>query len=108
MRLNFTPALLGCTLAGAISAASPAMADWHSPYIYRETNGSWTNVQYDDGICHYYYSHNTYDNYTNLNKSGDCSRVAIDPDGVAHPILMAPAPYGQVAPPRSGRIIYRQ
>ena len=107
MRLNFTFPLLGYTLAGVISAASPATADWHSPYIYRETSGSWTNVQYDDGVCHYYYSHNTYDNYTSLNKSGDCSRVAIDPDGIAHPILMAP-PYGRVAPPRYGRIIYGQ
>jgi hypothetical protein len=107
MRLNFTLPLLGYTLAGVISAASPAIADWHSPYIYRETSGTWTNVRYDDGVCHYYYSHNTYDNYTSLNKSGDCSRVAIDPDGVPHPILMAP-PYGRVAPPRYGRIIYGQ
>ena len=61
MRLNFTLPLLGCTLAGVISPASPAMADWHSPYIYRETSGTWTNVHYDDGVCHYYYSHNTYD-----------------------------------------------
>ena len=51
MRLNFTLPILSYTLAGVISAASPAVADWHSPYIYRETSGTWTNVQYDDGVC---------------------------------------------------------
>ena len=68
------------------------MADWHSPYLYRETNGSWTNVTYDDGICRYRYSHNTYDNQTYLNKYGDCSRIAVGPDGLATPIPMYGAP----------------
>jgi opacity protein-like surface antigen len=90
MRLNIT--LLGCALAGAI-AASSAAADWHSPYIYRETNGSWTNIKYDDGVCYYYFSHNSYDNRTNINKSGDCSRVAIGPDGVPSPIYAVPVSY---------------
>jgi opacity protein-like surface antigen len=90
MRLNF--ALLGCSLAGAI-AASSAAADWHSPYFYRETSGTWTNVTYDDGVCHYYYSHNAYNNQTNFNKYGDCSRVAIGPDGSPQPVYVAPAPY---------------
>ena len=94
MRLNFTLSMLGCALAAAISSSTSAAADWHSPYIYRETSGTWTNVQYDDGICHYYYSHNTYNNQTSLNKSGDCSRVAIGPDGVPMPIYGAPAAYG--------------
>ena len=103
MRLNF--ALLGCSLAGAI-AASSAAADWHSPYFYRETSGTWTNVTYDDGVCYYYYSHNAYDNRTNLNKSGDCSRVAIGPDGVPTLMYGAPVPYGARVP--AGRIIYGQ
>lgn len=93
MRLNFTLPILGCALAGAVSVSS-AMADSHSPYFYRETSGTWTNVQYDDGICRYYYSHNTYGNYTHLNKSGDCSRIAIGPDGAPVPIYVAPVPYG--------------
>jgi len=62
MRANLMVSVLGCALAGAITASTAAMADWHSPYFYRETNGSWTNVTYDDGICRYRYSHNTYDN----------------------------------------------
>ena len=107
MRVKFTLSVLGCALAGAI-ASSAAMADWHSPYIYRETSGSWTNVTYDDGICRYYYSHNAYDGQTNLNKYGDCSRVAIGQDGLATPIPMygAPAAYGARVP--AGRIIYGQ
>lgn len=96
MRLDLKLSMLGCALAGAISSSSPAAANWHKPYIYRETSGSWTNVQYDDGICHYYYSHNSYDNKTNMNKSGDCSHVAIGPDGVARSIYVMPVPYGGV------------
>jgi hypothetical protein len=95
MSLKFTLSMLGCALAGAISTSVPAMADWHSPYIHRETSGTWTNVEYDDGVCKYYFSHNSYDNETKFNKYGDCSRVAIGPDGTAMPIPMyaAPAPY---------------
>jgi len=85
MRANLMVSVLGCALAGAITASTAAMADWHSPYFYRETNGSWTNVTYDDGICRYRYSHNTYDNQTYLNKYGDCSRIAVGPDGLATP-----------------------
>jgi hypothetical protein len=95
MRLTITVSMLGCALASALASSSPATADWHNPYIYRETSGSWTNVQYDDGVCHYYYSHNSYDNQTNLNKYGDCSHVAIGPDGVAMPIAVVPVPYGE-------------
>ncbi|HKA75977.1 MAG TPA: hypothetical protein VKD19_02600 [Pseudolabrys sp.] len=95
MRLKFTISMFGCALAGAITSAAPAAADWHNPYFYRETSGSWTNAQYDDGVCRYYYSHNTYDNQTKLNKYGDCSRVAIGADGVARPIVeVIPVPYG--------------
>ena len=111
MRVNFRLSVLGCALAGAISASTAAMADWHSPYVYRETNGSWTNVTYDDGICRYYFSHNSYDGQTNLNKYGDCSRVMVGPDGVAMPVAMYGAPvvrpYGAPVVPR-GRIIYGQ
>jgi hypothetical protein len=94
MRLNFTLLTSACALVGALAAASPAIADWHSPYIYRETSGTWTNVHYDDGICNYYFSRNSYDNETKFNKKGDCSRVAIGPDGMPMPIAVVPAPYG--------------
>lgn len=96
MRLNLKLPVLGCALAGVIASSLPAAADWHNPYIYRETSGSWTNVHYDDGICHYYYAHNSYDNQTKLNKYGDCSRIAIGPDGMAQQIVVTPAPYGAV------------
>jgi opacity protein-like surface antigen len=102
MRLNLKLSVLGCALAGVIVSSLPAAADWNKPYIYRESNGSWTNVRYDDGVCKYYYSHNSYDNNTHLNKYGDCSRVAIGPDGIARPIYMVPAPYGAVETYGSG------
>jgi hypothetical protein len=94
MRANFKLSVLGGALAAAISTA--ALAD---PYFYRETNGSWTNVTYDDGTCRYRYSHNSYDDQTYLNKYGDCSRLAIGPDGLARPIPMygAPVLYGPAA-----------
>ncbi len=89
MRSYLTVALIGgCAVTGALMAAPATAADWHSPHIYRETNGSWTNVEYDDGICHYKYSHNAEDAETHLNRWGDCSRVAIGPNGEA----MAAAP----------------
>jgi hypothetical protein len=97
MRPNAKISVLGCALAGVIGSSLPAAsADWHKPYIYRETSGSWTNVRYDDGICNYYYAHNSYDNQTKLNKYGDCSHIAIGPDGVARPIALMPTPYGGV------------
>jgi hypothetical protein len=102
MRLNLKLSVLGCALAGVIASSLPAAADWHKPYIYRESNGTWTNVRYDDGVCNYYFSHNSYDNNTHLNKYGDCSRVAIGPDGMARPIYMMPTPYGAVETYGSG------
>ena len=106
MRANFKLLILGSALAAATPTA--ALADWHNPYIYRETSGSWTNVTYDDGICRYRYSHNTYDNETYLNKYGDCSRIAVGPDGLATPIPMYGAPVVYRAPIARGRIMYGQ
>ncbi|HEY6022722.1 MAG TPA: hypothetical protein VIV34_00925 [Pseudolabrys sp.] len=81
MRSCFKAFVASCALAGAVLASAPVFADWHSPYVYRETSGSWTNVEFDDGVCHIYYSHNDYDNNTKIDRRGDCSRVAIGPDG---------------------------
>ena len=78
-----------CLLAGGLISAATA-ADWQHPYIYRATNGSWTNVEFNDGTCHYYYSFNSYDQNLNINRYGDCSHLAIGPDGVARPAYMAP------------------
>jgi len=86
--------LSGCALAIIPQAAS---ADWHKPYVYREGGSNWNTVEYDDGICRYYYSHNDYDNKTSLNKSGDCSHIAIGPDGMAIPVYGMAVP-GTVAP----------
>jgi hypothetical protein len=92
MRLHVTIAMLGCALSGVMLLSSPAAANWHSPNIYRNTSGTWTDIEYDDGVCHYKYSHNAYDNETHVNRSGDCSRVAIGPSGVPAPIYDA-VPY---------------
>jgi hypothetical protein len=96
MRPYVTIALLGCALGGVALMPSPAAANWHSPNIYRTTSGSWTDIEYDDGICHYKYAHNAYDGETHVNRWGDCSRVAIGPSGVPAPIYdMAPAYPGE-------------
>ena len=47
-------------------------------------------MEYNDGTCHYYYSFNSYDQNMKINRYGDCSHLAIGPDGVARPVLMAP------------------
>ncbi len=87
MRSHLALAILGgCALTGAVLYSPAAMADWRNPYFHRETNGSWTNVEYNDGVCHYSFSHNSYDQETHLNRWGDCSRLAIGPNGEAMPI----------------------
>jgi hypothetical protein len=90
MRSYFMISMVGCTLACAASISAPAMADWHSPYVHRETSGSWTNIEFDDGVCHIYFAHNSYDNNTKVERRGDCSRVVIGPDGM--PVYATPMP----------------
>ena len=77
-------------LAGATLVSTAAAADWRQPYFHRETSGSWTNVEYNDGVCHYYYSYNAYDQNMKVNRYGDCSHVAIGPDGNATPVYAGP------------------
>lgn len=72
-----------CALVGAY--ATPAAA-----YYYRNTDGSWTNSEYSDGGCRIYYSHNAYDGETHVNRYGNCSNVAIGPDGRAMQVVPAP------------------
>ena len=69
-----------CVLAGAISYSAAASAE---VYFNRYNDGSWTNAEYNDGTCHYYYSHNSYDNETHVNRYGNCSGIAIGPNGQA-------------------------
>jgi hypothetical protein len=90
MRPSLKVAIGLCALTGMVSAAN---AD---PYYHRRSDGSWTNAEYNDGSCHFYYSHNAYDNETHVNRYGDCSQIAIGPNGEAVPLMAAPvaiAPY---------------
>lgn len=77
---------LGSVLAGAM-LVSAAAAD---PYFRREQIGNWTNVEYNDGVCRYYYFRDSYDQNMKLNRYGDCSHVAISPDGNPTPVYAGP------------------
>ncbi|HET7850971.1 MAG TPA: hypothetical protein VFL51_18135 [Pseudolabrys sp.] len=101
MRLSHLSVAAGCIAAAVTISSAASCADWNNPYFHRETNGSWTNVEYNDGTCHYYYSHNAYDQDTHVNRYGDCSAVSIGPNGTAMrivtPAYAAPV-YGAVPP----------
>jgi hypothetical protein len=56
-----------CALAGAVSYSAMANAAYYNRY----SDGSWTNAEYNDGNCHYYYSHNGYDGETHVNRYTD-------------------------------------
>lgn len=94
MRTSLKTAVGICALVGAISLPLAASAD---PYYHRYTNGSWTNAEYNDGSCHFYFSHNAYDNETHVNRYGDCSGIALGPNGEAIPIPVMPS--AAAAPP---------
>ena len=94
MRTHLKLAIGVCALATAALGSVAANAD---PYFHRYDNGSWTNVDFNDGTCRYYFSHNSYDGQTRLNRYGDCSHVAIGPAGEPLPVIAGPvavAPYG--------------
>jgi hypothetical protein len=74
---------VGSALVG-VMLVSAAAAD---TYFRRNNNGTWTNVEYNDGVCKYYYSFNSYDQDLQINRYGDCSRVAIGPDGNPAPVV---------------------
>jgi hypothetical protein len=48
------------------------------------------DVEYNDGVCHYKYAHNAWDQETHVNRWGDCSGVAIGPNGEAAPVVTEP------------------
>jgi hypothetical protein len=86
MRTSFKLAMGIFALAGVVSYSAAASAE---PYFNHYTDGSWTNAEYSDGTCHYYYSHNAYDQETHVNRYGDCSQIAIGPNGEAVPVMPA-------------------
>ena len=88
---KFTFGILALTAAASMSTTASA-----ETYYHRYNDGSWTNAEYNDGTCHFYYSHNSWDNETKVNRYGDCSHIAIGPDGRAVPVVTAPLAY---APP---------
>ena len=77
--------LLIATIGALTLGSSAALADWHKPYIHRESNGNWTYYTYDDGVCHY-----SYERYAPAQaetySSGDCSRIDfVTPDNPMPP-----------------------
>ena len=77
MRASFVVSLLtGVTLCSVASANS-----WHSPQIWEETNGSYSNYKYDDGLCQYSYTYNNFEKRAQVNRYGDCEHIVIGPDG---------------------------
>jgi hypothetical protein len=81
MRTRSALAIGICALALGWSAAANA------EYFNRYTDGSWTNAQYSDGTCTYYYSLNSQTGETHVNRYGNCSQVAIAPDGRPMPVM---------------------
>ena len=94
MRTRFMLAIGISGLAVAWSVAANA------EYFNRYTDGSWTNAAYNDGACQYYYSFNSQTGETHVNRYGNCSHIAIGPDGRPIPVV----PTAQLTPPvPSGR-----
>jgi hypothetical protein len=83
MSAKFALSLLaGLTLCSLPIVSSSASANsWHSPSVYEESNGEYTNYSYDDGLCQYRYSYNRYEKHVQANRSGDCDHLLIGPDG---------------------------
>jgi hypothetical protein len=86
MRRSYKLAVAGLCAFGAAALPAAASAE---PYYHRYTSGSWTNSEYNDGRCHFYYSHNSYDGETHVNRYGDCSGIALGPNGEAIPVVAA-------------------
>ena len=75
-------------LAGLVVCSAPALADsWHHPNVWEESNGSYTNYTYDDGLCHYSYSSNRYEKRAQASRNGDCAHLVVGPDGRVMPSL---------------------
>jgi hypothetical protein len=85
MRASFVISLLtGATLCSAASANS-----WHRPTIWEETNSSYSNYSYDDGLCQYRFTYNNFEKHAQASRNGDCEHLVIGPDG--HVLPAGPA-----------------
>jgi len=93
MRASFALSLLVGAAVGSTAVSLPASADsWHQPQVFEDTNGSYTNYKYDDGLCQYYYSYNNFDRHAQVNRYGDCDHLVIGPDGHVMPMDPEGAP----------------
>jgi len=88
-----TPLTFAALVALAACLAGPASAE---PYFHSSIDGNWTDSEYNDGICHYYYSRDASDGETHVNRYGDCSHIVIGPGGQA--IALLPPPSAAVVP----------
>jgi hypothetical protein len=89
MRASFLVSML----SGVALFSAPAFAyTYHTPNIYEESNGEYTNYSYDDGLCHYTFNSNRYENHANATRNGDCAHLLIGPDGRVAPMA---EPYQQ-------------
>src|SRR5262245_59587927 len=77
---------VGSVLAG-VMLVSAAAAD---TYFRRDPNGPWPNVECTVVVCKYDDSPNSYDQDLKISRYGDCSRVAIGPDGNPAPVVTGP------------------
>lgn len=100
MRTRVTIAIGICALALGWSAAANAES------FNRYTDGSWTNTSYNDGTCQYYHSFNAATGETHVNRYGNCSQIAIGPDGRPMPVVTV-VPSAQLAVPSSTVIVQR-
>jgi len=71
MRKTLMIAALGALTLGSTAA----LADWHKPYIYRQSNGDWLRYEYNDGVCYYTYERYNLTQRPYIYSSGDCSQV---------------------------------
>jgi hypothetical protein len=82
MRGKIACSLFGGLMLSLAPVANVAFANsWHTPQVYEESNGDYTNYSYDDGQCHYTYSANHYEHHANASRNGDCAHLMIGPDG---------------------------
>ncbi len=70
---------------GALALGWSAAAN--AEYFNHYNDGSWTNAEYQGGGCHYYYSINNESGESHVNRYGDCSTVAIGPNGRPMPVV---------------------
>jgi hypothetical protein len=82
MRDKVALSLLGGLVLSLAPVATTAWANsWHTPEVYEESNGGYTNYTYDDGLCRYHYWSSSFEHRADASRNGDCSHLVIGPDG---------------------------